>query len=161
MRKPCHMPRKRAALPCLASLLCVDCVGWQGVGSHALPSERTCRFAAGQASWGGQQKLKSLEQSLALCPSPLSLCPHPLQLNLAQGGFTVPSYVDGNITLANQIIGDRVFEPVGNGLCPCCASNSCGAGSVCRPASQGGQGCRPLDGEADGTNAIARVLATW
>ncbi|KAL4420674.1 hypothetical protein ABPG75_010330 [Micractinium tetrahymenae] len=83
------------------------------------------------------------------------------KLNLAQGGYTVPSDIEGNITLANQIIGDRVFEPVGNGLCPCCDTSSCGAGSVCRPASQGGQGCRPLSNTQDGIGTIASVLAPW
>ncbi|KAL4448069.1 hypothetical protein ABPG75_005288 [Micractinium tetrahymenae] len=54
------------------------------------------------------------------------------QANYASGATCVPPpHISANITAALALIGDRQLPPYGNGLAPCCATNTCPAGSTC------------------------------
>ncbi|KAL4451422.1 hypothetical protein ABPG77_009494 [Micractinium sp. CCAP 211/92] len=94
------------------------------------------------------------------------------RLNFARSGASVPSNIDDCINLGNAMIGDRVINPVGDGLCTCCATNSCnapGSTSVCRDPPAGvarditTQGCTPLDGSKSYTNinTVINCLGSW
>lgn len=106
-------------------------------------------------------------------PLPLQLIPAILgRLNFNRSGASVPSDINACINLGNSMIGDRVINPVGNGLCPCCANNTCnaeGSTSVCRDPPSGvprdinTQGCSPLDGSKSYTNinTVITCLTDW
>ncbi|KAL4451425.1 hypothetical protein ABPG77_009497 [Micractinium sp. CCAP 211/92] len=94
------------------------------------------------------------------------------RLNYARSGASVPSNINDCINLGNAMIGDRVINPVGDGLCACCATNSCnapGSTSVCRDPPVGvarditTQGCTPLDGSKSYTNinTVINCLGSW
>lgn len=87
--------------------------------------------------------------------------------NFRAGGvyYQVPSYIIGNLTLANATIGDRLLpqEPCPSappyGLCACCTAVST---STCAPQTppsvcSSAPGCTVLTGLSDLTN----VLGTW
>lgn len=78
------------------------------------------------------------------------------EANYWLGGCDLPDYIDANITLGTDLVGDRVFPPVGSGLCACCATSSCTTSSVCHSSRQG---CVQLT-NAQVTN-IASALQPW
>ncbi|KAL4420653.1 hypothetical protein ABPG75_010309 [Micractinium tetrahymenae] len=93
------------------------------------------------------------------------------RLNFALSGNSVPSNIDACINQGNAMIGDRVINPVGDGLCPCCATSSCnaaGSTSVCRDPPSGTapsisfQGCVPLaDTSYTPVNSVVACVTNW
>lgn len=95
------------------------------------------------------------------------------QLNFARSGASVPSNNDACIAQGNAMIGDRVINPVGNGLCACCntvppSCNAAGSTSVCRDPAPGvardinTQGCTAL-AQTSYTNitSVTTCLTNW
>ena len=94
------------------------------------------------------------------------------QLNYARSGASVPSDIAACIDQGNAMIGDRVINPVGNGLCDCCntvppSCNNAGSNSVCRDPPSGPktieyQGCTPFT-ETSYTpfGSIITCLSSW
>ncbi len=85
--------------------------------------------------------------------------------NLRKGGYQVPSDISAALATANAYIGDRLLPtacPVvspNNGLCGCCASDSCGSGSVCFGQRQG---CVQLTSASfPNISAVTSSLGQW
>lgn len=85
--------------------------------------------------------------------------------NLQQGGYQVPANISAALATANQYIGDRLLPtacpvaPPNNGLCGCCATSSCGSGSVC---SSQNQGCVQLTGAIfPNISDVTSTLGKW
>ena len=160
---PCHTDRPQA----------INCPGCWALGQphgsisqHSPLATPACvplapsQLAAGPAAL--PQHSLQYKDAIPLLKLVFQLIPAMLgQANYALGTCTVPANVTGNITAGNDLVGDRLIPPFGDGLCPCCAGSTstttCPASSVCR-ASSGGQTCAQLENNDVG---FKDVLADW